>query len=117
MALILRSFAASRCRPADMVPLNPSLLSWLSCSAIFIQDTSRRIHLALTRAFLVRWLVAVAIGDLLLAGLWAAGVIIAALMLSGTVRAQAMPRDNLTVPPSRIEVKDETGRMVRVPQP
>lgn len=114
MALILRSFAASRCRPADMVPLNPSLLS---CSAIFIQDTSRRIHLALTRAFLVRWLVAVAIGDLLLAGLWAAGVIIAPLMLSGTLRAQAMPRDNLTVPPSRIEVKDETGRTVRVPQP
>jgi cobalamin transport system substrate-binding protein len=91
--------------------------SLLSRSAIFIQDTSRRIHLALTRAFLVRWLVAVTIGDLLLMGLQAGCPVIATLLLSGTARAQAMPRENLTAPSSRIEVKDETGRTVRVPQP
>jgi iron complex transport system substrate-binding protein len=70
--------------------------------AIFIKDTSRRIHLALTRAFLVRWLF-----------VWG----IAPLMLSGVARAQGMPRENLTASPSRIEVKDETGRTVHVPQP
>lgn len=38
-------------------------------------------------------------------------------MMSGAVRVQAMPQGNLTSSPSRIEVKDETGRTVRIPQP
>ena len=70
--------------------------------AIFIKDTSRRIHLAFTCAFLVRWLF-----------VWG----IAPLVVSGDARAQAMRRENLTSSPSYIEVKDETGRTVRIPQP
>ena len=69
---------------------------------LFIKDTARRIYLALTRAFLVRWLFVLAI---------------VLLVLSGATRAQSMPRENLASSPSRIEVKDETGRIVRIPQP
>lgn len=39
------------------------------------------------------------------------------LMLSGAATPQAMPLENRTGSMSRIEVKDETGRMVRIPQP
>jgi iron complex transport system substrate-binding protein len=78
----------------------PNPLSLLS--TIFIKDTSGRICLALTGAFLVRWLVVLAIAPLL---------------MSGVARAQTMPRENLSSSPSRIEVKDETGRTIRIPQP
>jgi iron complex transport system substrate-binding protein len=84
---------------------------------VFIKDTSRRIHLALARAFLVRWVVVLAIGDLLFAGLRIGSVMIAPLVLCGAATPQAMPRENLTGSASRIEVTDETGRMVRIPQP
>jgi iron complex transport system substrate-binding protein len=70
--------------------------------AIFIKDTGRRIHLALTRAFLVRWLFVLAI---------------APLVVSGVAAAQSMSQENRASSPSRIEVKDETGRTVLVPQP
>jgi iron complex transport system substrate-binding protein len=84
---------------------------------VFIKDTSRRIHLALARTFLVRWMVALAIGDLLLPGLRIGFVMIAPLVLYGAATPQAMPRENLSQSASRIEVKDETGRLVRIPQP
>lgn len=69
---------------------------------LFIKDTARRIDLALTRAFLVRWLFVLAI---------------APLVLSGAASAQSMSRGDLTSSQSRIEVKDETGRTVQIPQP
>lgn len=72
------------------------------CCTIFIKDTRRRIHLALTCAFLVRWLF-----------VWG----IAPFVLIGAAGAQAMPQENQTASPSRIEVKDETGRTVTIPQP
>src|SRR5579872_3848296 len=70
---------------------------------VLIKDTARRISLAPTGVFLIRWLVALAIGCLLLAG-------------ARVESLQAMPRDNTTGPASR-EVTDETGRSVRIPQP
>src|SRR4029077_20226380 len=70
--------------------------------AIFIKDTSRRIDLALTRAFLVRWLFVLAITPL---------------VVSGVATAQSMSQENRASLPSRIEVKDETGRTVQIPQP
>ncbi len=69
---------------------------------VLVKGTTARISLAPARAFLIRWLVALAIGCLL------AGVCVESL--------QAMPRDNTTEPASR-EVTDETGRSVRIPQP
>jgi cobalamin transport system substrate-binding protein len=78
----------------------PKPLSLLS--TIFIKDTSGRICLALTRAFLVRWLLVLAIAPLL---------------MSGAARAQAMPRDNQNRPAPYIDVQDETGRTIRIPQP
>ena len=71
--------------------------------AVFIKDTTRRISLAPARAFLIRWLVALTIACLLLAG-------------ARVEPLRAMPRDNTTGPASR-EVTDETGRSVRIPQP
>ena len=68
----------------------------------FVKDTARRIYLAHTRAFLVRWLFVLAI---------------APLVRSGATREQSMPRENLASSPSRIGVKDETGRIVQIPQP
>ncbi len=70
---------------------------------VLIKDTTRRISLAPARAFLIRWLVALTIGCLLLAG-------------ARVEPLRAMPRDNTTGPASR-EVTDETGRSVRIPQP
>jgi iron complex transport system substrate-binding protein len=70
---------------------------------VLIEDTTGRISLAPARAFLIRWLVALTIGCLLLAGVRVESL-------------QAMPRDNTTGPASR-EVTDETGRSVRIPQP
>jgi iron complex transport system substrate-binding protein len=84
---------------------------------VFIKDTSRRIHLALTRAFLVRWMIALAIGELLFAALRIASVLIAPLVLSGAATPQAMPLEDRTGSMSHIEVKDETGRTVVIPQP
>ena len=69
---------------------------------VSIKHTAGRISLAPARAFLIRWLFALAIGCLLL------GARVESL--------QAMPRDNTTAPAYR-EVKDETGRLVRIPQP
>ncbi len=70
---------------------------------VLIKDTARRISLAPARAFLIRWLVALTIGCLLLAG-------------ARVESLHAMPRDNTTRPTSR-EVTDETGRSVHIPQP
>jgi len=84
---------------------------------VFFKDTSGRIHLALARAFLVRWMFALAIGDLLFAGLRIGCVMIAPLVLCGAARPQSMPKENVTGSASRIEVKDETGRVIRIPQP
>jgi iron complex transport system substrate-binding protein len=70
---------------------------------VLIEDTTGRISLAPARVFLIRWLVALTIGGLLLAG-------------ARVESLQAMPRDNTTGPASR-EVTDETGRLVRIPQP
>jgi iron complex transport system substrate-binding protein len=81
---------------------------------ISIKDTSGRIHLALRRAFLVRWMVA---GVLRFAGLLTASGMIAPLLLSGATTQQAMPSDRTIRDASRIEVKDEMGRAVRIPQP
>ena len=70
---------------------------------VLTKDTTRRISLAPARAFLIRWLVALTIGCLLLAG-------------ARVEPLHAMPPDNTTGPASR-EVTDETGRSVRIPQP
>ena len=70
---------------------------------VLVKDTTARISLAPARVFLIRWLVALMIGSLLLAG-------------ARVESLQAMPRDNTTGPASR-EVTDETGRSVRIPQP
>jgi iron complex transport system substrate-binding protein len=73
-----------------------------SLPGTIIKDTSGRIFLAPTRAFLVRWLLVLAIAPLL---------------ASGAAPAQVMQREKPSSSASRIEVKDETGRTVRVPQP
>ena len=90
--------------------------SFLIGGTVFIQDTSTRIHLALARAFLVRWIVASAIGHLCSAGLPIAFAIIAPLALCGAATPQAMRGQN-TATSSALEVKDEMGRAVRIPQP
>jgi iron complex transport system substrate-binding protein len=69
---------------------------------VLLKDTARRISLAPARAFLIRWLIALMIGSLLAA--------------ARVEPLHAMPRDNTTAPASR-QVKDETGRLVRIPQP
>jgi cobalamin transport system substrate-binding protein len=84
---------------------------------VFIQDTRRRIHLAHRCGFLVRWVFTAAQRDLLLAGLRMGIFVIAPLALSGTARPQPPPRENPSASVSRIEVKDEMGRVVRIPQP
>src|SRR5438445_9348240 len=95
-----------------MTPRHHSLIHG---GTISIKDTSRRIHLALARAFLVRWVVAWAVRNLLLTGLLI-GSVIAPLALSGAATPQTMlPKDNASSSP--IEVKDEMGRFVRIPQP
>jgi cobalamin transport system substrate-binding protein len=87
-----------------------------------IKDTGGRIYLALARAFLVRLILGIleilasAIGHLLPAGLPIGLVIIAPLALGGAAKPQAMPRQ-YTATSSAIEVKDEIGRAVRIPQP
>jgi iron complex transport system substrate-binding protein len=85
-------------------------------AAVFIKDTSTRIRLALTRAFLIRWMFISGIGDLF-AGLRVGFLMIAPLALCGAATPQATPRENRTVSASRIEVKDEMDRVVRIPQP
>jgi iron complex transport system substrate-binding protein len=107
------SQAAGLSQVEDMIR---GLASFLLGGTVFIKDTSGRIHLALARAFLVRWVVASAIGNLLSAGLRIGFVVIAPLALCGAATPQAMPRENATSP-SPVQVKDETGRAVRIPQP
>jgi iron complex transport system substrate-binding protein len=85
-------------------------------AAVFIKDTSTRIRLALARAFLIRWMFISGIGDLF-AGLRVGFLMIAPLALCGAATPQATPRENRTVSASRIEVKDEMDRVVRIPQP
>lgn len=82
---------------------------------ISLQDTRERIQLALNRTFLVRWLVVVASEDLLFAGLGIVSLLIAPLLLCGAAAPQSMPRESPGI--SRVEVKDETGRTVRIPRP
>ena len=82
----------------------------------FIQDTSRRIFVALTRVFLIRLMAAFAIGDILFAGLRIGSVMIAPLVLCGAATPQAMSPGNPTRSASRVEVKDETGRVVQIPR-
>jgi iron complex transport system substrate-binding protein len=103
--------------PSPLADMTLQRHSLFHGAAVFIKDTSGRIHLALTRAFLVRWMVALAIGDLPFAGLRVGLLMIASLALCGAAKLQAMPRDDLTGSASRIEVKDETGRTVQIPQP
>jgi iron complex transport system substrate-binding protein len=91
--------------------------SSLHRGTVSIKDTSRRIHLAHSRAFLVRWKLALAIGALLFAGLRVGLLVIAPLALYGAATPQAVPRENAGKSASRIEVKDEMGRVVRIPQP
>jgi iron complex transport system substrate-binding protein len=86
-------------------------------ATVFIKDTSRRIHLALARAFLVRWVVAFAIGSLMLPGLRLGLLMTAPLVLDGAATQQAMLRQKLIESASPVEVKDETGRLVRIGQP
>jgi iron complex transport system substrate-binding protein len=93
-----------------------SLIERLIDGTVFVKhtkDTSRRIHLALARAFLVRWVLVLAIGNLS-AGLLIGFLIIAPPALGGAASPQAMPREN-TTSSSPIEVKDEMGRAVRIP--
>ena len=111
---LMPSHAAYSSQLANMTLKRHSLFHG---ATLFIKDTSRRIHLALTHAFLVRWMVTLAIGDVLFVGLRTGSVMIAPLLLCGVARPQAMPRDDLTASTSRIEVKDETGRTVQIPQP
>jgi iron complex transport system substrate-binding protein len=85
-------------------------------AAVFIKDTSTRIRLALTRAFLIRWMFISSIGDLF-AGLRVGFLMIAPLAFCGAATPQAAPRENRTGSASRIEVKDEMDRVVRLPQP
>ena len=56
-------------------------------------------------------------GDLLFAGLRVGFLITAPLALCGAASPQAPPRENPSASASRIEVKDEMGRVVRIPQP
>jgi iron complex transport system substrate-binding protein len=81
--------------------------------AVSIKDTRGRIHLAQRRAPLVRWMFA---GLLRFAGLVAASGVIAPLLLSGATARQAVPSDRTMSDASHIELKDETGRAVRIPR-
>jgi iron complex transport system substrate-binding protein len=84
--------------------------------AVSIKDTRGRIHLAQRSAPLVRWMFAGLsrfAGQF--AGLVAASGMIAPLLLSGAT-AQAVPSDRTMSDASHIEVKDETGRAVRIPR-
>ena len=85
--------------------------------AVFTQDTAARIRLALTRESLVRWMFGSTIGDLLFAGLCLGLVMIVPLALCGAAASQTTPLEDRAGPPTRIEVKDEMGRVVRIPQP
>jgi iron complex transport system substrate-binding protein len=107
------SHAADPSQVAEMIRKHPSFLVG---GTVFKKDTPGRIHLALTRAFLVRWVLASPIGRLLSAGLLIGFMIIAPYALCGAATSQAMPREN-TATSSAIEVKDEIGRAVRIPQP
>jgi iron complex transport system substrate-binding protein len=78
------------------------------------KDTFPRIYLALARAVLVRWLSPVALGNLFFAGVGIITLTMAPL-LCGTASSRSVPQQS--PPSSRIEVKDETGRTVRIPQP
>lgn len=109
--LLTPSSVASPSLFADMI--RGRHLSFIG--TVFIKDTGARIHLALARAFLVRWVVAVATADLLLAGLGIGSLMIAPPLLCGATTPQAMPREN-TASSSLIETKDEMGRIVRIPR-
>ncbi len=80
---------------------------------VSIKDTRGRIHLAQRRVTLVRWIFA---GRLWLAAWVAASGIMAPLLLSGATTQQSMPSDRTIRDSSAIEVKDETGRAVRIPR-
>ena len=84
---------------------------------VFIKDTRARIHLALRRAFLVRWMVALVVGHSQLVGFRVGFLMIAPLALYGAATPQAAQPENPGTSASRIEVKDEMGRVVRIPQP
>jgi iron complex transport system substrate-binding protein len=73
------------------------------------------IHLAQTRGFLIRWLSPVAVLDLFFVAVGITALIIAPLIFCGAAAAQSMTPDNTNS--SRIDVTDETGRVVRLPQP
>src|SRR5438128_12605550 len=98
--------------PSPLADMTLQRHSLFNGAAIFIKDTSGRIHLALTRAFLVRRMVALAIGDLPFAGLRVRLLMIASLALCGEARLQAMPRDDLSGSASRCEVPHQAGRPV-----
>ncbi len=106
---------ASPSQPAGMITRRHVLSDG---GAVFIKDTDKRFHLALTRGFLVRWIGASALGNLLFTGLRIASFAAIALpVFGGAATSQTMPREKLTASASGIDVKDEMGRVVRIPQP
>src|SRR5438445_10745957 len=111
MASPTQSRPPSRSQLVDMTPGHHSLFH--ECT-VFFKDTSGRIHLALARAFLVRWMFALAIGDLLFAGLRIGCVMIAPLVLCGAARPQSMQKENETSSASRYEENDETDSIIRI---
>ena len=107
----------SACEPVSRPEMTSARNSIFRGGIILLKDTSARIRLALAHASLVRWLVALAIGNLLLAGLRVGSVMTAPLGFYGAAPLQTMPRDNTTGAAPRVAVRDETGRLVRIPQP
>ncbi len=111
---LTRTHAANPAQPPHIIPGRDSSLAG---GTVFIKDTSGRIHLAQAREVLVRWMLAAAIGSVLAAGLRVGFLLIAPLALYGAATPQAMPREKPSESASQIEVKDEMGRVVRIPRP
>jgi iron complex transport system substrate-binding protein len=84
------------------------------CGTISFKDTFPRIYLALTCAFLVRWLSPVIVASLLFAGVGITALT-APLVVCSAATSLSMPQQSATS--FQIEVEDETGRRVRIPQP
>ena len=78
------------------------------------KDAFPKIYLALGRAALVRWLSPVALGNLFFAGVGIVALTMAPFVLCRAASSRSVPQQS--PPSSRIEVKDETGRTVRIPQ-
>ncbi len=84
-----------------------------AAGTVSLTHTVTTIYLAHTRAFLIRWFSPVAVRDWFVVGVGITALIIAPLVFCGAAAAQSMTRDNTR---SRIDVTDETGRVIRIPQ-